>query len=187
MANRLYSQYRDKGRASALSEIPVTFRGQIVTAAEFVRDSWDIDNNSGEALNVVGRIVDANRSLLQTSYLTVYECNVDGDFECGDDSIQCSTPSIADDENLSDEYYQYLLKAKIAKNNSLATIDEILTAVNFVIGDQDAIATQLIDNEDMTFSIVITGTINNVVRDLMTNGDIIPRPQGVAFSGFTEV
>jgi len=187
MANRLYAQYRDKTKASKLSEIPVSFRGQMLSVAEFVRDSWDIDRNSGEALNVIGRIVDANRSLLQTSYLTVYECNSDGDFECGDDSIQLSTPSVADDANLSDDYYQYLLKAKIAKNNSSATIDEILTSVNFIIGDQNAVATRLIDNEDMTFSIVIEGDINNVVRDLMTNGDIIPRPQGVTFSGFVEI
>ena len=184
MANRLYAQYRDKEKANKISDIPVSFREQILSAAEFVKSSWVIDENTGEALDVIGRIVVADRNLLTTSYFTVYQCNSDGDFECGDDSIQFSETSVANDADLSGDYYRYLIKAKIAKNNSDASIDSILTAVNFVL--PNALAVSLSDNEDMTFSIAIEGNLSNIEIDLLNNGNIVPTPQGVTFIGFTE-
>lgn len=184
MANKLYAQYRDKLTANKVSEIPVSFRNQILTATEYVKNSYDIDSNSGEALDVIGRVVVRDRSIIQNKVLTVYELNTDGDFECGDDSVQLSGKSIADDSDLSDDYYRYLLRAKIAKNNSDATIDSILTAVNYAA--PEVAAYRLVDGEDMTFSIEFYGELSPIFRDLMINGDIVPRPQGVKFNGFLD-
>ena len=182
MANKLYAQYRDKPTAIGLSNIPLDFRQQIVSAANFVRDSYDIDSNSGEALNVIGRIVDRDRSFIENRKFTVYECNDVGDFECGDDSAQCSATSAGVDADLSDEYYRYLLRAKIAKDNSDASIDDILTIVNTAVPSINAL--RLIDGENMTFSIEFYGGIDAIARDLLISGDLIPSPQGVKFSGF---
>lgn len=184
MANKLYAQYRNKDRAIGLSNIPLSFREQLVVASNFVRDSYDISGNSGPELDVIGRIVGRDRSIIQSKTLDVYECNADGDFECGDDSIQCSATSVADDADLSDEYYRYLLRAKIAKNNSDASIDSILTSVNYA--DPSVNAYRLVDGEDMTFSIEFYGKIGSIFRDLLISGDIVPRPQGVKFNGFLD-
>lgn len=184
MANKLYAQYRNKSKALQLSEIPVSFREQCQTAIDFVKNSWDIDSNSGEALDVIGRIVERDRSIIQNKTLTVYQANNIGDFECGDDSVQLSPKSIVDDGDLSDDYYRYLLRAKIAKNNSDASIDSILTSVNYAAPGVNAY--RLVDGEDMTFSIEFYGAINPIFRDLMLNGDIVPRPQGVKFNGFLD-
>lgn len=182
MANKLYAQYRDKPTAIGLSGIPLDFRQQIVAAANFVRDSYDIDSNSGEALNVIGRIVDRDRSFIENRKFTVYECNDVGDFECGDESAQCSATSAGVDSDLSDKYYRYLLRAKIAKNNSDASIDDILTIVNTAVPSINAL--RLIDGENMTFSIEFYGVIDAIARDLLISGELIPSPQGVKFSGF---
>lgn len=182
MANKLYAQYRNKDRAIGLSNIPLSFREQLVVASNFVRDSYDISGNSGPELDVIGRIIGRDRSIIQSKTLDVYECNADGDFECGDDSIQCSATSVADDADLSDEYYRYLLRAKIAKNNSDASIDDILTVVNTAVPSINAL--RLIDGENMTFSIEFYGGIDAIARDLLISGDLIPSPQGVKFSGF---
>ena len=184
MTNKLYAQYRDKPTAVGLSDIPLDFRQQIVSAANFVRDSYDIDSNSGEALNVIGRIVDRDRGFIETISFDVYQMNDDGDFEMGDDSIQMSSDTVAGDSELSDEYYKYLLKAKIVKNNSDATIDDILTAINTAIPGINAL--RLVDGENMTFSIEFYGEINAIARDLLLSGDLTPRPQGVKFNGFLE-
>ena len=184
MTNKLYAQYRDKPTAVGLSDIPLDFRQQIVSAANFVRDSYDIDNNSGEALNVIGRIVDRDRGFIETISFEVYQMNDDGDYEMGDDSIQMSSDTVASDSELSDEYYKYLLKAKIVKNNSDATIDDILTAINTAIPGINAL--RLVDGEDMTFSIEFYGEIDAIARDLLLSGDLTPRPQGVKFNGFLE-
>lgn len=184
MANKLYAQYRDKTQAIGLSNIPLDFRQQIVTAANFVRDSYDIDSNSGEALNVIGRIVDRDRSFIESIQFDVYQMNDDGDYEMGDDSIQMSPLSAGSDSDLSDEYYKYLLKSKIVKNNSDATIDEILTAINTAIPGINAL--RMVDGEDMTFSIEFYGEIDAIARDLLLSGNLIPQPQGVKFNGFLE-
>lgn len=184
MANKLYAQYRDKLTAIGLSNIPLDFRQQIVTAANFVRDSYDIDSNSGEALNVIGRVVDRDRGFIETISFDVYQMNDDGDFEMGDDSIQMSSDTVAGDSELSDEYYRYLLKSKIVKNNSDATIDDILTAINTAVPGINAL--RMVDGEDMTFSIEFYGEINAIARDLLLSGDLTPRPQGVNFNGFLE-
>lgn len=182
MANKLYAQYRDKPTAIGLSSIPLDFRRQIVTAANFVRDSYDIDSNSGEALNVIGRVVDIDRSFIENRKFTVYECNDVGDFECGDESAQCSATSAGVDSDLSDEYYKYLLRAKIARNNSDSSIDDILTIVNTAVPSINAL--RMIDGENMTFSIEFYGGIDAIARDLLISGDLVPSPQGVKFSGF---
>ena len=184
MANKLYAQYRGKPTAIGLSNIPLDFRQQIVTAANFVRDSYDIDSNSGEALNVIGRIVDRDRGFIETISFEVYQMNEDGDYEMGDDSIQMSSDTVAGDSELSDEYYRYLIKAKIVKNNSDATIDDILTVINTAIPSINAL--RLVDGEDMTFSIEFYGEIDAIARDLLLSGDLTPRPQGVKFNGFLE-
>jgi hypothetical protein len=184
MANKLYSQYRDKPTAIGLSNIPLDFRQQIVAASEYVRYSYDIDVNSGEALNVIGRVIDRDRGFIETINLEVYEMNADGDFEMGDEEVQMSPTSVADNSELSDEYYRYLLKAKIVKNNSHATIDDILTAINTAIPSADAL--RLVDGEDMTFSIEFYGEIDAIARDLLISGELTPRPQGVKFNGFLE-
>lgn len=184
MANKLYAQYRDKPTAIGLSNIPLDFRQQIVTAANFVRDSYDIDSNSGETLNVIGRVVDRDRGFIETISFDVYQMNDEGDFEMGDDSIQMSSDTVASDSKLSDEYYRYLLKSKIVKNNSDATIDDILTAINTAIPDINAL--RMVDGEDMTFSIEFYGEIDAIARDLLLSGDLTPRPQGVKFNGFLE-
>ena len=184
MANKLYAQYRGKTNLEKWAEIPRSFADEIIAAAGDVTDSWDIDNNSGEQLDVIGRIVRQDRSYIANTALPVYECNTDGDNECGDDEIQSSATFILNDSELSDGYYRLLLKAKIARNNSDASIDSILTAVNIIAPDINVL--RLTDGEDMTFSIEFYGLADAITRDLLISGEIVPTPQGVKFNGFLE-
>lgn len=184
MANRLYAQYRTKPRMEAWSDIPKDFGTQITQAAQAVRDMWDIDNNSGEQLNVIGRIVQRDRSYIANLRYETYELNTDGDNEAGDDEVQLSPAFGADDDDLSERYYRLLLKAKIAKNNDDGTIDGILSAIKIIAPEIDVL--RLTDGEDMTFSIEFYGLADPVTRDLLISGEIIPRPQSVLFRGFLE-
>jgi hypothetical protein len=184
MANKLYAQYRNKTKLQQWSDIPRAFADEVISASESVRDSYDIDENSGEQLDVIGRIVGQDRNYIETLIFDVYECNADGDNECGDEGVQLSPTSAGSDSELSDDYYRLLLKSKIAKNNSDGSIDSILTAVNIISPDIDI--QRLVDGEDMTFSIEFYGLADAVTRDLLINGDLVPTPQGVLFNGFLE-
>ncbi len=145
--NRVYAQYRDKPKALAWYNIVPTLATQVETAFNDVRYSYDIEANEGQALDVIGNIVDITR--------------VDAD----------------------DEVYKILLRAKIAKNNSDATLDSIVTAVRFITGVQSV---SVNDGEDMTFTVEFTEPLNEQQRNILNEYDLVPRPQGVKFLGFNE-
>lgn len=145
--SRVYAQYRDKPKAVAWYNIVPTLASQIETAFNGVRYSYDIDTNEGQALDVIGNIVDISR--------------VDA----------------------NDEVFRLLLRAKIAKNNSDATLDSIVTAVQFVTGIQDV---SVNDREDMTFTVEFADPLTEQQRNIFNNYDLLPRPQGVNFLGFVE-
>lgn len=145
--SRVYAQYRDKPKAVAWYNIVPTLASQIETAFNAVRYSYDIDTNEGQALDVIGNIVDISR--------------VDA----------------------NDEVFRLLLRAKIAKNNSDATLDSIVTAVQFVTGIQDV---SVNDREDMTFTVEFADPLTEQQRNIFNQYDLLPRPQGVNFLGFVE-
>jgi len=61
MPNRVYAQYRDKPKAVAWYGIIPSLSSEIEDVYESVRKSYDIDANSGQALDVIGRIVVIDR------------------------------------------------------------------------------------------------------------------------------
>lgn len=181
--NRIYAQYRNRPKFTAWMGVTHQIGGELCDAAEVVQQSYNIDINVGEQLDNIGRIVVVDRTAFHGIELEVYECDNE-DVECGNDTAQCSQTSIDEDAALSDEYFRTLIKSKIEKNNSDATIEGMLDAVSMILGSSDSL--RVIDGEDMTFSIEYHGPITSVERTLIYTKDVIPRPQGVQFRGFFE-
>ena len=77
----------------------------------------------------------------------------------------------------------YKAKAKIEKNNNDATLDGIVSAISFIT---DVTSVRVIDHEDMTFSVSFGSQLNDAERLVFNLFDILPRPQGVKFLGYTE-
>jgi len=180
--NRVYAQYQTKSKAKAWYEITPTIAQAIYDASIKVRQSYDIDLNEGEQLDVIGRVVVMDRSIIADIALPIYECNAEELFECGDDEIQCATPTVGADIDLSDDYFRVMLKSKIFKNNSDATIEGILTAFDRILSSDGAL--RLVDNNDMSYSVEFYGKLSPIERVLLLTKDLMPRPQGVKFSGF---
>lgn len=183
--DRIYAQYRDKPKAVKWFNITSDIAQPVVDTYETIRRMYNIDLNSGEQLNIIGRVVGESREFIANVVFDVQQCNADGDNECGDPLVQCSATSIAADDVLSDTYFRLLLKSRIIRNNSETTIRDILDAITFIAPDIDIVRVQ--DNEDMSFSIEFSGLANPIVRDLLTGGRITPKPQGVRFNGFLEL
>ena len=182
--NRIYAQYRDKPKAVAWYDIAIQMGTQIDTAAEAVRNSYGIDTASGDALDTIGRIVVAPRSYIGTLPMNPGLFALTDGSEFGDDEAVFSALTIDQDAQLSDELYRLVIKAKIVKNNSHATIDDILGSMNFLLPSAGAL--RLIDNENMSFSIEFYGEITALGRFALLNDMLVPKPQGVRFSGFME-
>jgi hypothetical protein len=86
-------------------------------------------------------------------------------------------------QEVSDAIFKLLIKAKIAKNNNEATLDGIVSAISFIT---NVSSVKVIDHEDMTFSVSFGSELNSAERLVFDLFDILPRPQGVKFLGYTE-
>lgn len=183
MADKLYAQYRDKPKAKKLSDIPLDFREQITSACDHVKLSYSIDQASGEALNVIGRIVDVDRSFV--AFLDFKPKTQFGgeSVQFGGLSSMFNQTGRSMTQEIENAAYRVLLKAKIAKNNNDATIDGIADALSFITKSAPI---SVIDNDDMTFSVAFGEELDPVEKLILTNFDILPRPQGVKFAGYTE-
>lgn len=182
--NRIYAQYRDKPKAVAWYDIIIKTGEQLDTAAEQVRNSYDIDTATGDALNTIGRIVVAPRSYVGTLPMNPGLFALTDGSEFGDEEAVFSALTIDQDAQLSDELYRLVIKAKIVKNNSHGQIDDILGSMNFLLPSAGAL--RLIDNENMSFSIEFYGEITPLERFALLNDMLVPKPQGVRFGGFME-
>lgn len=145
---RMYAQYADKPKAVAWYNIVPTMASEIFTACNAVTASWDIDTNTQEQLNVIGRIV-----------------VIDQPWEV-----------IADDE-----IYRLLLKSKIAKNNSDATIQGIIGAMSFIFPNNSV---TISDYEDMSFDVTFENIITPTQVNILSQFDLVPKPQGVRLRGY---
>lgn len=182
--DRIYAQYRNKPKAVAWYAIARAMGGSLEAAAEAVRKSYDIDEAEDEQLNVIGRIVVAPRSFIGTIAMNPGLFDLTDGSEFGDDDAMFSALTIDQDGELSDALYRLVIKAKIVKNNGDATIENILDGMNFLLPNAEVL--RVTDGEDMSFSIEFYGVISDLERFALLNAGLVPKPQGVRFSGFLE-
>ena len=181
--DRIYAQYRNKPNAVAWYAITRELADEIDTAAQAVRHMYGIDDNVGAQLDIIGRIVVADRNFLANTPLVVCQFG-DVDAEFGDLDAVFSELFIGTDSQMSDEFFRLVIRAKIVKNNSDATIESILDGITFLIPGADVV--RVIDGEDMSFSIEFQGNITDLERWALLNAKLIPKPQGVRFNGFLD-
>ncbi|WP_017903613.1 DUF2612 domain-containing protein [Pseudomonas asplenii] len=182
--DRIYAQYQNKPKAVAWYAIARQLGGSIEDAAEAVRKSYDIDRAEGEVLNVIGRIVVVPRSFLGAVSMNPGLFDLTDGAEFGDEDAMFSPLTIDQDDQLSDELYRLVIKAKIVKNNGDATIENILSGMNFLIPNAQVL--RITDGEDMSFSIEFYGEISDLQRFALLNANLVPKPQAVRFNGFLE-
>lgn len=182
--DRIYAEYRNKPKSVAWYNITRSLATQLESVSQAVRVMYNIDTAVGEQLNIIGRIVVVDRSFVGSVQLFPgLFALTDGD-EFGDTNAMFSGLTIDTDEQMSDDFYRLVIKAKIIKNNSDATADSILQGLNFLIPNADFI--RLTDSEDMSFNVEFYGNITDLERYALLNATLVPKPQGVLFNGFLE-
>ena len=178
---RIYSQYADKTKAVKWLNIIPDMADELFDVIEDVRNSYDIDKASGEQLDVIGRIVVIDRSFESQVF---YDVDTEfGPSQFGGEDMQFETVGTTLSKDVSDSIYRVLLKAKIAKNNSDSTLDGIAHALSYITS---ASQIQVIDNEDMTFSVSFGSSLTDIERFVFDTFDVMPRPQGVKFDGYVD-
>lgn len=184
--DRIYAQYRDKPKAVAWLSIAREMGGSIEDAALAVKNMYDIDSNVGAQLDIIGRIVVIDRNFIgQVNLNPLMFSNESDGAQCGDDGGGFSAWDTSTDSAMSDELFRIAIKAKIMRNNGDATIESILRQVSGLLHDISYL--QVIDGENMTFSIDYIGVVSSIESWALLNANLIQKPQGVRFLGFNNV
>lgn len=179
--NRIYSQYRNKPKAVDFFNITVNMKEQFDDVFSIIRKMYDIETMIGAQLDIIGDIVVLGRTFEDDVSYNDYVCGQDG-AECGKSDVQFSPLDGNIDSNVSDDIYRVLLRDKIQKNNINATYEEILDSLMLISPDNDV---YIIDNEDLTFSVVFNKPLTQDQKFILDTFDVVPRPQGINYTGYT--
>lgn len=150
----LTSEYQGSPKLNALLNLVLGIWNDISMAQVQLDTAFDIDFAEGAQLDVLGIILGASRTV----------------------TFQ---PSGGVSPTLDDATYRIYLKAQAAKNQWDGTIlsmqsiwQTLFPAGKITIADQ----------QDMSAYIILTGTFTSILRDLILNGYIVPRPEGVLYN-----
>jgi Protein of unknown function (DUF2612) len=119
-----------------------------------ITQAFDLDFAIGVQLDVLGQIVGVSRTV---------------NFQ----------PSNGVSPILDDTTYRILIKATIAQNQWDGTIGALYPVWNQLFPGGKI---TIIDNQNMTATILVTGSFTSIIQDLIVNGLIVPRPQAVAYT-----
>lgn len=151
-----------------------------------------IDTATGAQLDIVGEIVGQPRELIDTALLTYFaylgypNAKSFGDLDnpsVGGPYRGVNDP-LAGNTLLSDEQYRLFIKAKIIKNNTNVTPNQLLEFIEFVFGSS---SNQLIEEGDASYTLLIGKELSDFERVLLTYvsyssgypSRFVPKPIGV--------
>lgn len=144
------SQHRGRERFMRVVETLLRPSDDIFEAAIYLDDEYDLDNATGVQEDVLGEFVGVQRTL-------PYQ------------------PDKGISPVLDNEAYRNLLRAQIAKNQWKGGIYDIKELWNSLFGNGIIIQ----DNQDMTIDVLTIGIYDQITKEMVRQGLIVPKPQGV--------
>lgn len=152
--NLLTSQYRNSTKLNQFLEKMLQKFDDVSQALVQLEVLMDVDNAYGAMLDAIGSRVGASR-------------------------LVGFTPSNGVSPNLDDNTYRVYIKAKAVANLWDSTIDGLQTAWS-ILFPQFKLYIQ--DNQNMTATVYVIGSPSSILIDMIKNGYIVPRPEGVQYS-----
>jgi hypothetical protein len=152
--NLITSQHKTKPKFMAWLSATLQKADDTVEMTKGIPTAFDIDWAVGPQLDILGIILGRSRQL---------------PFQ----------PSSGSAPTLDDTNYQIALKAKIAQNQWDGTIPSIYKIWNSLFTD---LTLNIVDNQNMTMSVLINGQISAVINEMIAAGYIVPKPAGVGLT-----
>lgn len=148
------SQYQLTTRLKSWANVWLNKLDDMLTCLAAFPPLFDIDTAAGNPLDILGQLIGQSR-------------------------IVGFQPSAGISPRLDDATYKILLKARIAQNQWDGKIDSLqLIWRNLFPGG----TLNIQDAQNMTATIICSGAFSSIVQDLIRNGYIVPRPQGVLYN-----
>jgi len=150
----LTSEYQNTVEFKIWLNSVLTILDDITNCLASINQAFDIDYAEGVQLDILGLIIGIGRTV---------------QFQ----------PSHGVSPTLDDTTYRILLKATIANNQWDGLIGSLYPIWNTLFPGGSI---SIIDNQNMTADVVLTGSFTSILQDLVVNDLVIPRPQTVAYT-----
>ena len=151
--NLLTSEYRMAPNLNANLASSLQLFEDVMTCNVGMTEAFDLDYAAGVQLDILGIIAGVSRTVR---------------FQ----------PSDSVSPILDDGTYRLVIKATIAANQWDGTQSELYPIWKSL---SPTGSINIVDNQNMTCTIVLTGIFTSIVQDLIVNGYIVPRPEGVLY------
>ena len=150
----LTSQYQNSPKLNAFLAMLLQKFEDISQCQSVLDEAFDLDNAVGAQLDILGVLLGASR-------LVGFQ------------------PSGGVSPLLDDTSYRVYLKARAAMNQWDGTIDGLQGVWTTLFPGGRIV---IDDNQNMTATIFLSGSFTSIQQDLITNGYIVPRPEGVLYT-----
>lgn len=189
--SRVTEQFKNKMVYDRYLQLLLSGKTELQSVLQDTMQLRSLDTAVGKQLDVIGEIVGRSRGLVTSDifYYFGFEDSPQGqsfssttDPTVGGQWYSLDAPRGISREP-SDDEYRLILKAKIIKNRTLASPEDVIAAYKFLFG-----ASQVTLDETATAEvrIGIGKILNNVERGLLFDlggaGQLLPKPAGVSYS-----
>jgi hypothetical protein len=181
---RRATQYYESAKFISFLEALLAYSDELELALDSVSLQSDIDIARGANLDTIGEIVGVSRIIpnslaleffgFDDSIPTAFRFGEEGSPSLGRRFRNEGEPS-ASSTILDDIEYRNLIRAKIVKNHSHGTGEDVIKALQFLF---DVNTVTVTDNLNMTFTYIPGRELNFSEQSILAL-DIVPRPAGV--------
>jgi hypothetical protein len=152
--NVLTSEYKQTPVFNSWLSSVLRIASDISNCLQFISSNFDLDYAIGVQLDILGQIIGVPRTV---------------PFQ----------PSGGVSPILDDTTYRLLLRATIFNNQWNGTSNSLYPIWNQLFPGGHI---SILDNQNMTATIIMTGTFSSIIQDLISHDMIVPRPQAVAYT-----
>lgn len=179
---RVINQYRESEKMLAFIRSMVGTFNDAEETANDILTQMDLDRASGTMLDAIGEIVGAGRNVANAIPRPFFGFDGYPSSETFGELLGVERGAqfrnigegFADSATLTDTDYRRVIKAKIVKNNSRGTTDDLILAIKEITPVQFTVT-----ETAMTVTVTFAEDIGTVTYSLIANNDILPRPNGV--------
>lgn len=150
----LTSQYANSNKLKQLLYVLLKKVDDVTTCMVKLDTAMDLDNAVGIQLDMLGAVVNMPRTV-------------------GFQPTDGSSPTLDDDT------YRICIKARIAANQWDGTLNSLFDVWKQLFPDGTIV---IEDNQNMTVNVVLIGAFTSIIKDLIVNDYIVPRPEGVLYN-----
>ena len=157
--------------------------------SDLIEKRW-IDTAEGSQLDIIGSIVGQPRIIVGAELFGYFGFAVNlesGPFgslydpTLGDRFRSNSEPTVGN-RILSDTEYRLFIRARISKNRTSSTPEDIIDQIKFIVGAGQV----LFDDGDTEYSVSVGKVLSSEEKSVLINTDIVPKTVGVRINYITQ-